>query len=140
MREKTFFMIKPDGTKRKLEIEVAGYLRNAGLEIVKREEKFLKKEKAEDLYSPHKGKKFFQGLIKFITSGAVVGMVVEGEQAVSRLREIMGATDPGKALSGTIRGDLKEKNYINEDGIIKNIVHGSDSAETAEKEIEIFFD
>jgi nucleoside-diphosphate kinase len=132
-------MIKPDGVKRGLEEDVLDYLINAGLEIVKKKEGVLEKEKAEELYAIHKGKKFYKGLIKFVTSGPVIGMIVEGEQAISKLREVMGATDPGEALSGTIRGDLREKNYINEDGIIKNIVHGSDSPESSETEIKIFF-
>lgn len=140
MLEKTFFMIKPDGVKRGLEKEILDYIGNAGLKILEKKEKVLEKGKAEELYAIHKSKKFYNGLIKFVTSGPVIGMIIEGEQAVLKLRKVMGATVPGEALSGTIRGDLKEKSYINEDGIIKNIVHGSDSAKTAEMEINIFFD
>jgi len=137
--EKTFFMVKPDGVSRGLEKEIFTRIEQAGLKVVQKKKMVMTEDQAADLYSPHFGKKFYPGLIKFITSGEVVCTVVEGEDAISGLRELMGATDPREAGSGTIRGDLKEENVLNAKGIIKNLVHGSDSPETAEREITIFF-
>ena len=94
---------------------------------------------AERLYAVHKGKSFYAGLIKFITSGPAACMLVEGENAVMRLRSLMGETDSRKAKPGTIRGDLHEENIFTEESVMKNLVHGSDSAENAKYEISIFF-
>ncbi len=94
---------------------------------------------AAELYQPHLGKSFYAGLVKFITSGPVIATIVSGENAISRVRELMGATDPLKAAAGSLRGDLREANVINEYGVIKNLVHGSDSPESAAREIAIFF-
>ena len=99
----------------------------------------MTRNQAVTLYSPHLGKSFYNGLVNFITSAQVACSVVEGKNAIARVRELMGATDPLKAEAGTIRGDLKEANIINAEGIIKNLVHGSDSPESAEREIPIFF-
>ncbi|MFH1617082.1 MAG: nucleoside-diphosphate kinase [Candidatus Margulisiibacteriota bacterium] len=140
MQEQSFFMIKPDGVRRGLEDDVLGYLRDANLETIKKKSFLMTAEDAEKLYAVHREKPFYKGLVNFITSGPVVAMVVEGEECIPRLREIMGATDPAKALSGTIRGDLKEKDYFTKDGTMKNIVHGSDSPENAKYEMAIFFD
>lgn len=139
MLEKSFFMIKPDGVARGLERTIFSLVGMAGLKIEMSKQITVTPEKAAELYKPHLGKKFYPGLIKFITSGPVVACVVSGENAIARLRELMGDTDPLAAAKGTIRGDLKEANVINEDGIIKNLVHGSDSAESAAREIAIFF-
>ncbi|MBU1026529.1 MAG: nucleoside-diphosphate kinase, partial [Candidatus Margulisbacteria bacterium] len=89
--------------------------------------------------SPHLGKKFYDGLIDFITSGPVVCSVVEGRDAIAKVRDIMGATDPREVAAGTVRGDLKEENVTTPLGTIKNLVHGSDSLESARREIAIFF-
>lgn len=132
-------MVKPDGVSRGLEKEILKRIEQAGLTVSRRSNSKLTEDKAADLYSPHMGKEFYPGLVKFITSGPVICTVVEGENAIARVREIMGATDPRKAESGTIRGDLKEDNVLTSDGIIKNMVHGSDSPQSAEREISIFF-
>lgn len=139
MPENTLLMIKPDGTSRGLQTEIIYRVGKTGLKIAHQREVMLSPAMAADLYSPHNGKKFYPGLIKFITSGPVVCAMVEGDNAIARLRELMGATDPRLARPGTIRGDLKEENVINENGIIKNLVHGSDSPESAKREIAIFF-
>lgn len=140
MHEQSFCMIKPDGVARRLQEDIFSYLANAGLKVIKKKDLLMPLAFAEKLYAVHKGKSFYPGLVKFITSGPVIVMVVEGEGAISKLREVMGATDPGQALSGTVRGDLKEKNYKTADGTIKNIIHGSDSPENAAYEIELFFE
>ena len=137
--EQTFFMIKPDGVKRYLSNLVLSKMTNAGLKIVTRRRLVMSKEQAERLYATHKGKPFYEGLCRFVTSGPVIVSVLEGEDAISKVREIMGATDPREAQPGTIRGDNKEENVLNEEGIIKNICHGSDSVENAKYEIAVFF-
>ena len=139
MREKTLLMIKPDALSRGLENDIFKRVEQSGLKISQKQRLLLNEDQAGDLYSPHFGKKFYAGLVKFITSGPVLCAVVEGENAILGLRELMGATDPRKALPGTIRADLKEENIFNQDGIIKNLVHGSDSGESAAREIGIFF-
>jgi nucleoside-diphosphate kinase len=137
--ERTFFMLKPDGTSRGLEKEIYARIEQAGLKVIQKQRLKMSENQAADLYSPHLGKKFYPGLIRFITSGEVVCSVVEGEEAIARMRDLMGATDPREAGPGTIRGDLKEENVLNAEGIIKNLVHGSDSPESANREIRIFF-
>lgn len=139
MLEKTFFMIKPDGVSRGLENEIFSRLEKAGLEIEISKNIILSLAEASELYKPHLGKKFYPGLIKFMTSGPVTACIVSAENATARLRELMGDTDPLAAAPGTVRGDLREESVINEDGIIKNLVHGSDSPESARREISIFF-
>ncbi|MBI5078907.1 nucleoside-diphosphate kinase [Candidatus Saganbacteria bacterium] len=139
MPEKTFFLIKPDGVARRLEEEIFDRVEKGGLKIVLRKKTVLTLEQAGNLYKPHFGKEFYPGLIEFITSGPVIACVVEGEQAVYYLRNLMGDTDPLKAKPGTIRGDLREDEVINNHGSIKNLVHGSDSPDSAEREIAIFF-
>jgi nucleoside-diphosphate kinase len=140
MLEKTLLLIKPDGVARGLEEAISKRIEKAGLKIIRRELFNLTTQDAMDLYSPHLGKPFYQGLINFITSGPIVAHVVEGENAIMRVREIMGSTDPRKAAAGTIRGDLKEENIFTVDGTMKNLVHGSDSLASAEREIKIFFE
>lgn len=139
MLEKTFFMIKPDGVSRGLTEEIFKRVQKEGLAVEKREPRYLSSEEAQELYRPHLGKKFYPGLLKFIASGPVVISILSGEKAISLTRGLMGDTDPLAAARGTIRGDLREPDVINEDGIIKNLVHGSDSKESAEREIAIFF-
>ena len=139
MLEKTFFMIKPDGVARGLTEDIIKRVTEAGLAVEVKKQLTPTPEQAADLYQPHLGKKFYPGLIKFITSGPVVACRVSGESAISRLRALMGDTDPLAAERGTIRGDLKEMAVINEDGIIKNLVHGSDSPAAAVRETAVFF-
>jgi nucleoside-diphosphate kinase len=139
VREKTFFMIKPDGVARGLTDKIIKMVEDADLKVEARKEINVTPAQAADLYKPHLGKKFYPGLIKFITSGPVVACLVSGESAIGRLRALMGDTDPLAAERGTIRGDLKEMAVINEDGIIKNLVHGSDSPAAAARESAIFF-
>jgi nucleoside-diphosphate kinase len=137
--EKSYFMIKPDGVVRGLEKEILARVEKVGLKIETSRVLRLTEAEAAELYQPHLGKKFYPGLVKFITSGPVVACTVTGEGAIARLRELMGDTDPLAAARGTIRGDLREAEVINEQGIIKNLVHGSDSPESAARELAIFF-
>ncbi|KAF0132686.1 MAG: nucleoside-diphosphate kinase [Candidatus Saganbacteria bacterium] len=139
MLEQTFCVIKPDGVKRGLSEEITNRIKQSGLAIKENKNINISKEQAEKLYTAHKSKAFYQGLVKFITSAPVEMMVLEGDDAVSKLRKLMGETDPREALVGTIRGDLKEEKVLNHDGILKNIIHGSDSQENAKYEISIFF-
>lgn len=132
-------MIKPDGTSRGLTQEIKNRISSAGLRITAEKELQMDVSQAEKLYAVHRAQEFYPGLVRFITSGQVVLMVVEGEDSISRLRKLMGATDPREAAAGTIRADLREGNIFNHEGIIKNMVHGSDSPENAEYEISIFF-
>lgn len=130
--ERTFVMIKPDGIQRRLMGKILQRIEQAGFKIVAM--KFLKvsQEMAEKHYEIHKGKPFYEGLIKYITSGPVLAMVVEGENAIERIRQMVGSTDPQKAEPGTIRGDFAQH-------IGRNIIHASDGKETAEKEINLWF-
>lgn len=140
MLERTFFMIKPDGVQRLLEEEIWKRIAQANIRVVKKRAINMEKAQAQELYAIHKGKPFYENLVKFILSGPVVVSVLEGREAVSTIRRLMGATDPGKAVVGSIRADLKEEQYIDPIlKIIKNICHGSDSPESAQKEISIFF-
>ena len=104
--ERTFSMLKPDTVRRGLVGEVIGRIERKGLRIVAMKMITITHEQAEQLYAEHKGKDFYQRLVDFITSGAVVVMVIEGENVISNMRNIMGATDPLKAQPGSIRGDL----------------------------------
>ncbi len=139
MLERTFFMVKPDGVTRGLEENIFSRVESAGFKIEKKVKRSVTQQQAAELYQPHLGKKFYPGLLRFITSGPVITCQVAGENAIARIREIMGDTDPLAAAPGTIRGDLKEEDVINEDGIIKNLVHGSDGPESARRELAIFF-
>ena len=130
--ERTFTMVKPDGVRKKVVGEVVKRYEQAGLTVVALRMMRLPREKAEELYSIHKGKPFYDELVDFIMSGPVVPMVIEGDSAVNRVREIMGATNPKEAAPGTIRADFAEE-------ISENIVHGADSVDSANREIPIFF-
>ncbi|KAA0008365.1 MAG: nucleoside-diphosphate kinase [Thermoplasmata archaeon] len=130
--ERTFVMIKPDGVQRRLIGKVIERLEQSGLKIVAMKFLHVSKELAEKHYEVHKGKPFYDGLIKYITSGPVVAMVIEGLNAIERVRNLVGATDPQKAMPGTIRGDFAQH-------IGRNIIHASDAKETAEKEIKLWF-
>ena len=130
--ERTFSIVKPDGVARNLIGEVYRRFEAAGLKIIASKLTQLSKAEAEGFYAVHKERPFFKDLVAYMTSGPVVLQVLEGENAVLKNREIMGATDPKKATKGTIRADLAES-------IEANTVHGSDAPETAAKEIAYFF-
>ena len=130
--ERTYAMVKPDGVKRGLVGEVVSRLEQKGFRIVGMKLMQIPRETAEKHYGEHQGKPFFEGLVSFITSGPVVAMVVEGENAILEWRKMMGATNPKDAALGTIRGDFATT-------IDENVAHGSDAPETAEREIGIFF-
>lgn len=130
--ETTFSMVKPDGVAKNLIGEVIKRYEAAGLKVIGLKLTKLTREKAEELYSIHKGKPFYDDLVEFILSGPVVPMVLTGEYAIAKVRDVMGATDPKQAAPGTIRGDFAEE-------IGQNIVHGADSLESAKREIPIFF-
>jgi nucleoside-diphosphate kinase len=130
--ERTFSIVKPDGVARDLIGQVYGRFEKAGLRIVAARMLQLTKAQAEGFYAVHKARPFFNDLVAYMTSGPIIAQVLEGENAVLKHREIMGATDPKKAAPGTIRADLAES-------IEHNVVHGSDSAENAAIEIAYFF-
>lgn len=132
MIERTFVMIKPDAVLRGLIGEVISRLEHKGLKIVGMRMIKMSDEEASALYSVHKDKPFYNDLIRFIRSGPVVVMAVEGESAVSILRRIIGPTDSKEAPPGTLRGDFSCSKGM-------NIIHASDSLENAQKEISIFF-
>jgi nucleoside-diphosphate kinase len=130
--ERTLSIIKPDATRRNLTGAINDRFEKSGLRIVAQKRLRLSKERAEAFYAVHAARPFYASLVSFMTSGPVVVQVLEGEGAVAKNRDIMGATDPAKAASGTIRKDFAES-------IEANSVHGSDSPETAAQEIEFFF-
>jgi nucleoside-diphosphate kinase len=130
--DRTFAMVKPDGVQRGLAGEIISRFENKGIKVVALKLMMISTELAELHYNEHKGKAFFADLVSFITSGPVVTMVLEGENVVPMVRSMMGATNPADASLGTIRGDYAMS-------INKNIIHGSDSAESAKREISIFF-
>ena len=130
--ERTLSIIKPDATRRNLTGEIVARFEKAGLRVVAQRRIRLSKAQAEAFYAVHAARPFYKSLVEFMTSGPVVVQVLEGESAVTRNREVMGATDPSKAAAGTIRKDFAES-------IEANSVHGSDAPETAANEIKFFF-
>jgi len=130
--ERTYAMIKPDGVKRGLTGELIGRIERKGFRIVGLKQLVISRETAEQHYGEHRDKPFFEGLVSFITSGPAVAMVLEGENAISEWRKMMGATNPKDAAPGTVRGDFATT-------LDENVAHGSDAPETAEREIGIFF-
>ncbi|WP_128893097.1 nucleoside-diphosphate kinase [Erythrobacter sp. HKB08] len=130
---RTFSIIKPDATRRNLTGAVTKMLEDAGLRVVASKRIHMTKEQAEGFYAVHKERPFFGELVEFMMSGPVVVQVLEGEDAVKRNRDIMGATNPADAAEGTIRKTFAES-------IEANTVHGSDSDENAKIEIDFFFD
>ena len=130
--ERTFSIIKPDATKRNLTGAINAMIEQAGLRIVAQKRVRITREQAETFYSVHRERPFFRELVDFMISGPVVVQVLEGDGAIAKYREIMGATDPAKAAAGTIR-------KVHAKSIGENSVHGSDAADTAEKEIGQFF-
>jgi len=130
--ERTFSIIKPDATKRNLTGKINALIEGAGLRIVAQKRIRMSREQAEAFYAVHKERPFFGELVDFMISEPVVVQVLEGENAIARYREVMGATDPAKANAGTIRKEFAES-------IEANSVHGSDSPENAKIEIDFFF-
>ena len=130
--ERTLSIIKPDAVAKNVIGKIYSRFETNGLKIVASRMAHLSRQEAEGFYAVHKARPFFNDLVTFMTSGPVVLMVLEGENAVARNREVMGATDPKKAAEGTIRKDFATD-------IEKNTVHGSDSAENAKIEISYFF-
>ena len=130
--QKTYTMIKPDGVRNGHIGEIVNRFERAGLTIEQMRLEMVTPEQAKANYAEHEGKPFYEGLIAYVTSGPVVKMVVSGEGAVSKVRTLMGATNPADAAPGTIRGDF---------GLTmdENVIHGSDSPESAEREIGVFF-
>jgi nucleoside-diphosphate kinase len=125
-------MIKPDGVKRRLVGEIISRFEKRGLNIIGLKMVQMDRSIAEKLYEEHKGKSFFEELINYVTSGPVVCMVVEGDEAVSVVRKMIGNTDPKEAPPGTIRGDYALSKA-------ENVIHASDSEEKAKREMSIFF-
>ena len=130
--EKTLSIIKPDGVQKNLIGEIYGRFEKAGLQIVAAKMLHLSQQQAEGFYAVHRERPFFGDLVSYMTSGPVVVQALQGEDAIGKNREIMGATDPAKADEGTIRAEFAES-------IEENIVHGSDGPETAAQEIAFFF-
>jgi nucleoside-diphosphate kinase len=130
--ERTLSIVKPDGVSRNLIGEVYRRFEQAGLKVIAARMAHLSRAEAEGFYAVHRERPFFKDLVRFMTSGPVMIQVLEGEGAIAKNRECMGATDPKKADKGTIRADLATS-------IDENIVHGSDAADTAAREISYFF-
>ncbi len=132
MQQRTYVMVKPDAVERRMIGRIVGRFERVGLAIERLELGMVTSAQAAANYAEHEGKPFYEGLISYITSGPVVKMVLSGPEAVSVVRKLMGATNPRDAAPGTIRGDLGLT-------LDANVVHGSDSPESAEREIGIFF-
>jgi nucleoside-diphosphate kinase len=130
--EKTFLMVKPDGVQRNLIGEIVGRFEKKGFQLVGAKLMLISNELAEQHYGEHKERPFFGELVDFITSGPVFAMVWEGENVIAAARQMMGATNPKDSQPGTIRGDYAVT-------VGKNIIHGSDSSASAEREIALFF-
>jgi nucleoside-diphosphate kinase len=130
--ERTLSIVKPDGVRKNVIGDVYRRFEKAGLRIVAARMLRLSQAQAEAFYGVHRERPFFRDLVSYMTSGPVMVQVLEGENAVAKNRDIMGATDPKKAAQGTIRADLAES-------IEQNVVHGSDSAENAAREVAFFF-
>jgi len=130
--ERTFSIIKPDATARNLTGAINAMIEGAGLRIIAQRRTRISREQAETFYAVHRERPFFRELVEFMTSGPVVVQVLEGENAIARYREIMGATDPAKAAPGTIR-------KVHAKSLGENSVHGSDAPDTAQQEIAQFF-
>ena len=131
-KEKTLSIIKPDAVERNLENEITGIFFKSGLKILNKKKLHISKEEASEFYKVHQSKPFYEQLCNYLSSGPIVAMILEGENAILKNREIMGATDPKRAAPNTIR-------KLFGISIDKNSVHGSDSLENAKKEINFFF-
>jgi nucleoside-diphosphate kinase len=136
MAERTLVLVKPDGVRRGLVGEVIARVERRGFVLAALELRQLDRDTLERHYAEHRGKGFFEPLVEFMSSGPVVAMVFEGERVIESFRTMAGATDPVAAAAGTIRGDLGRDWGLS---VQQNLVHGSDSAESAQREIGIFF-
>jgi nucleoside-diphosphate kinase len=130
--DRTLILVKPDAFERGLTGEVIARFERKGLQIVALKKMGVERALAERHYDEHREKPFFSGLVEFITSGPLVAMVLEGYEAVTAARQVIGATNPLEAVAGSIRGDFALE-------VQTNLVHGSDSAQSAKREIELFF-
>ena len=130
--ERTFLAVKPDGVQRGLVAEIIGRFETKGYKLVGLKMMQVTRQQAETHYAEHAGKGFFEGLISFITSGPIVAMAWEGPNVIATARKMMGATNPANSEVGTIRGDFATD-------VGRNIIHGSDGPESAERELGIFF-
>ena len=130
--ERTFSMIKPDATRRNLTGAITRMLEDAGLRVIASRRVWMSRREAEGFYAVHRERPFFGELVEFMSSGPTVVQVLEGENAIARNRDVMGATNPANAAPGTIRGDLALS-------MPDNLVHGSDSTESATRELKLFF-
>jgi len=133
MKQRSFVMLKPDAVKRRLAGEVIARFEKRGLKILAAKMMVINKELAETHYGEHAEKPFFKDLVDYITSGPVLATVIEGEECISMIRKMVGATNPQEADMGTIRGD-----YAIDTG--RNIIHASDAPDSAKREISLFFD
>ncbi len=133
MKQRTLVLLKPDAVNRRLMGEIISRFEKKGLKIVAMKMLWMSRERAEKHYEVHKDKPFYESLIDYITSGPIVAMVLEGDRAIEVVRKMMGKTNGIEAEPGTIRGDFAMS-------IQNNLVHGSDSEESAKREIPIFFD
>jgi nucleoside-diphosphate kinase len=132
MAQRTLILVKPDGVRRNIIGDVISRIERKGLKIIALEMRTIDLDTAQAHYAEHAERPFFGELVDFITSSPLVALVAEGDRAIEAFRSLAGATDPVKALPGTIRGDYALQ-------VAQNIVHGSDSPESAEREIKIFF-
>jgi len=142
MIERTLVLLKPDTVQRALVGNIINRFENAGLKIVGIKMVWVDKDFSKKHYSDHVGKAFYKGLEEFITQGPVIAMAIEGIEAIDTIRKMVGSTEPKKAQPGTIRGDFAHHSYAYADkkGIaIKNLIHASDSAKSAKKELELWF-
>ena len=130
--QRTLVLIKPDGVARGLVSEILGRIESRGYKIVALDLRTLTKELAEQHYAEHKGRDFYEPLVTFITSGPLVAAVIEGAEVITAWRAMQGATNPFEAAPGTVRADLATSNRL-------NLTHGSDSEESAKREIGLFF-
>jgi len=134
--ERSLVLVKPDGVKRALTGTIIERIERKGIRVVAMDLRTLPRELVEEHYAEHQGKPFFEPLVSFMLSGPVVAMVIEGHRCIEAFRTVSGATDPVKAAPGTIRGDLSTDVGTT---VVQNLVHGSDSPASAEREIKLFF-
>ena len=134
--ERSLVLVKPDGVKRALIGAIIDRIERKGIRVVAMELRTLPRELVEEHYAEHQGKPFFEPLVSFMLSGPVVAMVIEGHRCIEAFRTLSGATDPVKAAPGTIRGDLATDVGTT---VVQNLVHGSDSPSSADREIKLFF-
>ena len=130
--QRTFSIIKPNAVEKNVIGAIYSRFEQAGFKIIAAKMVHLSREQAASFYAEHKGKPFFDGLVEFMTAGPIMVQVLAGQDAIQRYRDLMGATDPAKALAGTLRADYA-------DSFTANAVHGSDSVTSAEREIAFFF-